>query len=76
MGALGVATAARAPDRRSRLGAPPFARDDLTRETAQKLYDGPDFQRPVGFELTFRTPSDGDQRIFLRDIFGTDRKTQ
>ena len=50
VGALGVATVVRAQTVTPRFGAPPFARDDLTRETAPQLYDGPDVQRPVGFE--------------------------
>ena len=50
VGALGVATVARAQTVTPRLGTPPFARDGLTRETAPTLYDAPDGQRPVGFE--------------------------
>ena len=49
-GVLGVATQASPQTVTPGLGAPPFGRDDLTRETAQKLYDAPDFQRPVRFE--------------------------
>jgi hypothetical protein len=49
-GVLGVATQASPQTVTLRLGVPPFGRDDLTRETAQKLYDTPDFQRPVRFE--------------------------
>ena len=47
---VGCGNGGAGPDRPPRPGASPFARDDLTRETAQKLYDGSDFQRPVGFE--------------------------
>ena len=50
VGAVGVATVARAQTVTPRLGTPPFARDGLTRETAPTLYDAPDGQRPVGFE--------------------------
>ena len=50
VGALGVATVARAQTVTPRLGTPPFARDGLTRETAPTLSDAPDGQRPVGFE--------------------------
>ena len=50
VGAVGVATVARAQTVLPRLGTLPFMRDGLTRETAQTLYDGPDGQRPVGFE--------------------------
>jgi hypothetical protein len=49
VGALGV-VAARAQTVTPRLGASPFAPDDPTRETMQKLYDGPDVQSPAGFE--------------------------
>jgi hypothetical protein len=49
VGTLGGATAANAQTVTPRLGAPPFAPGDLTRETAQTLYDGPDVQPPVGF---------------------------
>jgi hypothetical protein len=51
VGALGMATAVRAQTVTPRLGAPPFAPGDPPRETGQQLYDGPDFQHPVGFAL-------------------------
>jgi hypothetical protein len=37
-----------------RLGAAPFTPDDPTRATVQPLYDRPNFQHPVGFELQDR----------------------
>ena len=50
VGALGVATVARAQTVPPRLGPPPFARDGLASETAPPLYAAPDVQRPVGVE--------------------------
>jgi hypothetical protein len=47
---LSVATGAHTQTVSPRLGPPPFARDDLTTETAPTLCDAPDVQRPVGFE--------------------------
>ena len=49
VGALGVAAAWAQPVT-PRLGAAPFAPDDPTRATVPQLYDGPDVQRPAGFE--------------------------
>jgi hypothetical protein len=50
VGALRMVTAARAQTVAPRLGAPPFAPGDSPMETVPQLYDGPDSQRPVGFE--------------------------
>ena len=49
VGVLGVA-AARAQTVTPRPGASPGANGDPTRETASQLYDGPNVQRPAGFE--------------------------
>jgi hypothetical protein len=63
VGALGMATAARAQTVTPRPSAPPFTPGDPPRETAQTLYDGPDVQRPVGF-----APQDRWGRYHLRPV--------
>jgi hypothetical protein len=47
---LGVATEASAQPANTPLDTPQFIRDGLTRESAQRLYDEPDFQPRLGFD--------------------------